>query len=126
MGSGFSCIGRSMCVSCFRIRYTEFKTYNAEVVGSEELWFGKPPNVSQFGERDEAPAAVARERQAIAYSELESMVHAVEDVLPQSAHWQASGFGPVGRQICLALLMVLKHANPSGGVGHHQNLRSPR
>lgn len=92
-----------------------FKNKVCEVVSRHELlWFGKPPNVTQLEDSDEAIAAAVRERQADAYAYLESLVQQMETILQQIASWSnISGFGPADRQISLARLPQLKDAAPS-------------
>ena len=89
-----------------------FKNKVCEVVSHRELlWFGKPPNVTQLEDSDEAIAAAVRERQADAYACLESLVQQMETILQQIASWgNISGFGPADRQISLARLRELKDA----------------
>ena len=78
------------------------------MVTSHELsQLGNPPNVSQLGDSDGLTSADVRERQAIAYTQVEAIVEVIEHILKEIA---PCGFGPADRQVGLSWLVALKDA----------------
>ena len=55
------------------------------VASKELLWFGKRPTARQLGDSDELRSATVRERQSLAYTQVESMVELMESILNEPA-----------------------------------------